>query len=310
MKAAVVNAFGTSPSFQEFREPRAGDGEAIVTVHAAALSPIVRSLAAGRHYTSGATAGFVAGVDGVGVDDTGRRVYFLFPKPPFGSMAERALVARDAMVPVPEALTSERAAAVATAGLASWIALTRRARLERGERVLVLGATGAAGGMALRTARHLGAGTVVAAGRDRAKLDRLAADRTVAADDADGLRRVLEDGIDVILDFVWGEPAQRVLELVPRGARTGEPRRRWVQLGTVAGDAIRLRGDLLRSTGLELLGSGIGSVPVHELVAGAAELLAAAPAADFDTTFTALPLHAVGEAWSGDPSVRYVLLPR
>ncbi|WP_433934914.1 zinc-binding alcohol dehydrogenase family protein [Sorangium cellulosum] len=313
MKAAVVNSFGVPPSFQDFREPEAGDGEAVVTVHAAALSPIVKGLASGRHYASGASAGFVPGVDGVGIDGAGRRVYFLFPKAPFGSMAEKSLVASHMMVPVPENLSSERAAAVATAGLASWIALSRRARLQTGETVLVLGATGAAGSMALQTARFLGANKVIAVGRDEAKLERLAADVRIALNDAadSALRAQFDQGVDVVLDFVWGEPALRVLRAATRdrGSRAGEPRLRYVQLGTVAGDEIPVRGDMLRSTGLELIGSGIGSVAVKELVAGAGELLAAAPAAGFDASFTRLPLRAVVDAWNGAPDVRYILVP-
>lgn len=313
MKAAVVNSFGAPPSFQEFREPEAGDGDAVISVHAAALSPIVKALASGKHYASAASAGFVPGVDGVGVDGAGRRVYFLFPKAPFGSLAEQSLVARTLMVPVPDRLSSERAAAIATAGLASWIALSRRARLGVGETVLVLGATGASGSMAVQTARHLGARKVIAVGRDPTKLVRLDAEVTIALDDdADqALRAQFDQGVDVVLDFVWGDPALRVLRAATRdrGSRSGEPRLRYVQLGTVAGDEIAIRGDMLRSTGLELLGSGIGSVAVTELVAGAGELLAAAPTAGFDAPFTTLPLSAVATAWSGAPDVRYILTP-
>jgi NADPH:quinone reductase-like Zn-dependent oxidoreductase len=314
MQAAVVNSFGVPPSFQDFREPEAGDGEAVVTVHAAALSPIVKALASGRHYASGASAGFVPGVDGVGTDGTGRRVYFLFPKAPFGSMAEKSLVASQMTVPVPDNLSSECAVAVATAGLASWIALSRRARLQSGETVLVIGATGSAGSMALQTARYFGASKVIAVGRDEAKLMRLDADVKIALkDDADNaLRAQFDQGVDVVLDFVWGEPAVRVLRAATkdRGSRTGEPRLRYVQLGTVAGDEIAIRGDMLRSTGLELIGSGIGSVAVKELLAGAGELLAAAPAAGFNAPFTSMPLRAVADAWNGDSNVRYILTPR
>lgn len=157
MKAAVVNTFGVPPEFSEYREPIAGDGETVVTVTAAPLSPIVKQLASGTHYTSAATAGFVPGVDGVGIDPEGRRVYFLFPKAPFGSMAEKALVSSAMLVPVPDQLPDDLAAAIATAGLASWVALTRRAKLQKGETVLVSGATGAAGRMGLQVARHFGA---------------------------------------------------------------------------------------------------------------------------------------------------------
>jgi NADPH:quinone reductase-like Zn-dependent oxidoreductase len=313
MKAAVVNAFGVPPSFQDFREPQAGDGDAVVTVHAAVLSPIVKGLASGRHYASGASAGFVPGVDGVGVDEMGRRVYFLFPTAPFGSMAEKSLVASDMMVPVPENLSSGRAAAVTTAGLASWIALSRRAKLQTGETVLIIGATGSAGSMALQTARYFGASKVIAVGRNEARLKRLGADVQIALnDDADeALRAQFDQGVDVVLDFVWGEPAVRALRAATkdRGSRAGEPRLRYVQLGTTAGDEIPVRGDMLRSTGLELIGSGIGSVAIKELLVGAGELLAAAPAAGFNAPFTSLPLRAVADAWNGDPDVRYILAP-
>lgn len=313
MKAAVVETFGVAPSFQEFREPEANAGESVVTVHAVALSPIVRALAAGKHYTSSATAGFVPGVDGVGMDSTGRRVYFLFPKAPFGSMAEKSLVASDMMVPVPEDISDLRAAAVATAGLASWIALSRRARVRAGEVVMVIGATGAAGGMALQTARYFGASKVIAVGRNEKKLAALDADVKVALNDSadEALCTQFDQRVDVVLDFVWGEPATRVLRAATqrRGSPAGAARLRYVQLGTLAGDTIPLRGDMLRSTGVELMGSGVGSVAVKDLLVGAGELLAAAPEAGFNTPFESMPLRSIADAWNGDPDVRYILTP-
>lgn len=322
MQAAVVNTFGVAPTFETFREPAAGDGETVVRVTAAPLSPIVRSLAAGRHYTSGASAGFVPGIDGVGVDDLGRRVYFLFPKAPFGSMAERSLVDRRMTVPVPDALSDDRAAAIGTAGLAAWIALTRRAPLRGGETVLVLGATGAAGGLALPIARHLGAGKLIAVGRDEARLAALDADVRIALGhgddigatrDADAaLRAQFDAGIDVVLDFVWGEPAVRVLRAATarRAGPLGEPRLRHVQIGTIAGEEIPMRGDMFRSTGLELLGSGIGAVSLPEFIAGAGELLAAAPIAGFQPPSRTMPLRAVADAWATGSDVRVILAPQ
>ncbi|WP_437762762.1 hypothetical protein WMF27_44560 [Sorangium sp. So ce281] len=125
-------------------------------------------------------------------------------------------------------------------------------------------------------------------------------------------QRLVDDAAGrAVLDFVWGEPAVRVLRAATkdRGSRAGEPRLRFVQLGTAAGDGIPIRGDMLRSTGLELIGSGIGSVPVKELLAGAGELLAAAPAAGFHAPFKSLPLSAVTDAWNEEPDVRCLLLP-
>ncbi|MEJ8573687.1 quinone oxidoreductase family protein [Microbaculum marinum] len=313
MKAAVVTSFGAAPEFGTFPEPVAADGETVVTVAAAPLSPIVRALAAGTHYASGTTAGFVPGVDGIGTDPDGRRVYFLFPKSPFGSMAQKSLVSSGMLVPVPEELADDRAAAIATAGLASWVALTRRARLARGETVLVTGANGAAGRMALQVARHLGASRTIAVARNDAKLEELDADVKIPLhDDAAGaLRAAFDEGVDVVLDFVWGEPAIRVLQAAAgnRGSGAGEPRLRYVQLGTAAGGEIPVRGDLLRSSGLELMGSGIGSVAISDLLAGAGELLASAPAAGFTPPFEGVPLARISEAWSSGSGVRYIIQP-
>jgi NADPH:quinone reductase-like Zn-dependent oxidoreductase len=313
MKAAVVNTFGETPVHGDFPEPEAGNDETVVTVEAAAISPIVRLLASGRHYTSGAQTGFAPGVDGVGRDGDGQRVYFLFPRAPFGSLAERSVARKAMTVPIPDALASDEAAALVTGALASWVALTRRAKIQPGESVLVLGATGASGGMALQTARHLGAGRVVAVGRNRTKLDGLDADAKIAlGDDADALLRAEFDrGIDAVLDFVWGDPARRALHAATtgRGSREGEPRLRYVQIGTIAGDEIALRGDMFRSTGLELMGSGIGSVAVADLVAAAGELLAASPNAGFKAPFQSMPLEKIGHAWNGDPDTRYIMTP-
>jgi NADPH:quinone reductase-like Zn-dependent oxidoreductase len=313
MKAAVISSFGTPPSFQDFKEPEAGDGETIITVEAAALSPIVKALAAGKHYASGPTAGFVPGVDGVGIDAEGKRVYFLFPKAPFGSMAEQSLAFRAMTTPVPDGLAADRAAAIVTGALASWVAFTRRARLVKGETVLITGATGSSGSMAVQTARHLGASKIIAVGRDKSKLDRLDADVKIPLrEDADiALRDQFDQGVNVVLDFVWGEPAGRVLRAATgnRGSRTGEPRLRYVQLGTMAGDEIPIRGDMLRSSGLELMGSGIGSLAVTDLLAGAGEVLAAAREAGFDTPFESVALSAIAEAWNGSADTRYILKP-
>lgn len=313
MKAAVVTDFGKPPAYGDFREPVAGEGETIVRVHAAPLSPIVKALASGRHYTSGAQAGFVPGVDGVGTDPEGRRVYFLFPKAPFGSMGELALVSNEMIVPIPDDISDVRAAAVATGGLASWVALTRRAPIQPGSTVLVNGATGVAGGMAVQVARHFGAGRIIAVGRSRERLDRLEVETRIALDDVadEALCAEFDRGVDVVLDFIWGEPASRVIAAATRnrGSRLGEPRVRYVQLGTVAGDEISLRGDAFRGSGLELMGSGIGSVAIRELLAGARELLTETNKAGFDAPVTTLPLTAVAEAWAGPSDVRYILSP-
>jgi NADPH:quinone reductase-like Zn-dependent oxidoreductase len=167
--------------------------------------------------------------------------------------------------------------------------------------------------MALQIARHLGASKTIAVARTPTKLEELDADVKIALNDNadEALRKQFDERVDIVLDFVWGEPASRILKAAAskRGSPGGEPRLRYVQLGTLAGDEIPLRGDMLRGSGLELLGSGIGSVPVKELLTGAGELLAASPIAGFAPPFQSLPLDKVADAWSRDPGVRYIIQP-
>lgn len=249
----------------------------------------------------------------MGTDQNGRRVYFLFPKAPFGSMGQRSLVATARLVPVPDQLPDDFAAALATAGLASWIALSRRAKLVKGETVLVNGATGAAGAMALQIARYFGAKKVIAVGRNTSRLDELNADVKIAlnGDASQALRAEFDQGVDVVLDFIWGEPASLILKAAAtdRGSPAGEPRLRYVALGNLAGDEIALRADMLRSSGLELIGSATGSVSFQDFISSANELLTIAPAAGFTPAFTSVPLSQVREIWNGDPNIRYVLQP-
>lgn len=316
MFAAIVKEFGAVPVLGEFPEPQPGQGEEVIRVHAAPLSPIVKRLAAGTHYASSAQAGFIPGIDGVGINAEGRRVYFLFPKPPFGSMAEKVLVSSTSVVPVPDGVANERAAAVVTAGLSSWIALQLRAQFQPGETVLINGATGSAGGLAVQVASHLGAKRIIATGRNKAKLAALplAVEKIPLDEFADeALKAAFAERVDVVLDYLWGEPASRIISAAThgRGSRLGEPRLRYVQLGSMAGDSIPLSAHAFRSSGLEILGSGIGSVSMADLIKGAAELLAATPDGGFDTPVEARPLTSIPEAWDDEADDRrLVFLPQ
>ncbi|WP_028500495.1 quinone oxidoreductase family protein [Microvirgula aerodenitrificans] len=318
MHAAVVYSFDTAPVFGRYEEPCETEGHTVVRVLAAPISPIVKSLAAGKHYTAAkalAVQGFVPGIDGVGLNSKGERVYFMFPTPPFGSMAEKSLVATAATVPVPEGVEDGRAAAVVTAGLSSWVALTRRAKFLHGETVLINGATGSAGSLAVQIALHLGADRIIVTGRNLAKLasfppvvEKIALDEH--ADTA--LREAFSRGVDVVLDYLWGEPASRVIAAAThgRGSRSGEPRLRYVQLGSIAGESIPLAAHAFRSSGLEIIGSGIGSLSMSELIAGAGELLAVLPAAGFDTPVKNVLLRDVTDAWNDvSEAYRIVLRP-
>jgi NADPH:quinone reductase-like Zn-dependent oxidoreductase len=306
MRAAIVLTAGTDPVYGDFPEPAAGDGEVVVGVSAAAISQVVRSRASGRHYSSAGQFPFVAGVDGVGRLADGRRVYFALPRAPYGSMAERAVVRAEQCVRLPDTIDDVAAAALANPGVSSWAALTGRARLEAGETVLVNGATGIAGRLAVRIARYLGAGKVIATGRNAAALAEAGADVTVPLiEERDALeaalRPIFAEGVDVVIDYLWGKSAEAVLIAA---AKFGPDSRalRYVEVGSASGQEITLPSAVLRSSAITLTGSGIGSIAPAALVAMAGNLFRAAGPAGLATPTRSVLLADVGTAWNDDGS--------
>ena len=174
MNAAVIEVFDRPPRYTEFVDPVAGNGEVLIEVKTAGLHPIVKGLANGSHYGSSGELPFVPGVDGVGRLEDGSRVYFGATRSPYGTFAERGVTASWMCVPLPEALDDVTAAALANPAMSSWAALTARAKFVSGESVLILGATGVAGQLAVQIARRLGVKRVVAAGRNAKALAELA----------------------------------------------------------------------------------------------------------------------------------------
>ncbi len=157
MKAAVVFDLNEGPIWADFSEPQPAAGYTLIDVRAAAISHVVKGRASGRHYSFDGTLPFVVGIDGVGMTSDGQRVYFAFPSAPFGSMAQRAPVALQNCLPLPDALDDISAAAMANPGMSAWAALVKRAQFQAGETVLINGATGSAGQLAVQIARYLGA---------------------------------------------------------------------------------------------------------------------------------------------------------
>jgi NADPH:quinone reductase-like Zn-dependent oxidoreductase len=307
MKAAVVAQAGSSPVYGDFPVPSPSSGECSIAVAAAALSPVVKARVSGAHYSAAGDFPFVAGIDGVGRLDDGRRVYFILPKAPYGSMAERAVVPASQCVPLPDGLDDITAAALANPGLSSWAALKERARLASGETVLINGATGASGCQAVQIAKRLGAGKVIATGRNASALQSLkaiGADETVLLDEnSDAFDAAIKDhfaaGIDVVLDYLWGKSAERLLMAGAKAGKDGVPIR-FVQIGNASGGTITLPASALRSAPIELMGSGLGSVPLDRIVAAIAELLQAAVDGGFRIATRTVPLADVERAWLGE----------
>lgn len=257
MKAAVIDSLERGPRFADFAEPAVADGEILVEVTAVGLHPLVRMLASGEHYGSHGTLPMIPGIDGTGRAPDGTRVYFGGVRAPWGPMAQRA--AAGFTVPLPDGLGEVTAAAIVNPGIGAWLALTRRAMLQPGETVLVLGATGVSGRIAVALAARMGAGRVIAAGRNVAVLDRLGATATVTLGGPDDTAALAEaagpDGIHVIIDYLWSQPTEAAIAAITRRGMThAAPRVRLVQVGQMAGPTISLPADVLRSSGLEVLG--------------------------------------------------------
>lgn len=309
MKAALVTAPGLDPVCAEFAAPAAAPGLERIAVSAAAISHVTRARAAGRHYSSPADFPFIAGVDGVGRRDDGSRVYFAMPEAPLGSMAEFTLVPASQFVPVPDALDDATAAAIAIPGASSWVAFTERALLKPGETVLINGATGAAGSLAVKIARHLGAAKIIATGRNTVALAGLGADVLLPLGEPDLARRAaphFAQGVDIVIDYLWGQSAEQLL-IAAAKASPDHHAVRYVEIGSASGSDITLPSPVLRSTAITLMGSGLGSVPLPRFIAGADEMFAAAPAAGLMLETRRVPLADIAGAWDAAETSRTVI---
>ena len=306
MKAAVVTDVSEAPAYADFPAPTPQPGELLVKVRASALSQLVRAQASGRHYTSPKPP-FAPGADGVGMLEDGQRVYFAFPRNPVGAMAEQVCVQADCVVPLPDDIDDITAAAIANPGMSSWAALTERAQLQQGEGVLINGANGASGRLAIRIARHLGAGRIVVTARNtaaEADLRALGADVFIAlGQEPDALKAALraeiDKGIGVVLDYVWGSSAETIMQAATSHAPGEAAQRiRFVNIGSLGGLNINLPAGLLRSTGLELMGSGLSSVSNADLVRCIGEMFKVMRHIGLEIDAVGRPLTEVEQVWA------------
>src|SRR5579862_7728275 len=285
MNAAVVNIPGQAPKYQSFPDPTPEANEVLVRVRAAGLHPLVKSTASGAHYSSSAEQKpAIPGVDGVGVLDDGRRAYFVFVRKPWGTMAEFAAAPRANCIPVPDDLDDATAAAIANPGMPAWLSMKNRAALAPGETVLIMGATGVSGRLAIQVARYLGAGRIVAAGRNIEALSATDVDAIISlAQPEDAIREALaaevSSGIDVIVDYLWGRPTELVLEALAKGFKLNSTRKtRLVEIGSGAGPTITLPSAVLRSVDLSIQGSGFGAVSLETILAAIPKIFSLAAA--------------------------------
>ena len=311
MKAALVLGAGQTPVYGDFNEPQPEPGEARITVTAAAMSHVVKGRASGAHYSAAGQFPFVVGIDGVGTLEDGRRVYFLLPRVPYGSMAQRAAAPMAHCLALPDDLDDATAAAIANPGMSSWAAYAERAKLAAGETVLVNGAAGTAGRLAVQIARRLGAKKVIATARNADALRDLAslgADVTIPLDEneaalEDRFKREFAEGVDVVVDYLWGKSAERLLIAAAKGSSNHAPIR-FVQVGSASGAEIALPSAALRAASIVLMGSGIGSVSLEGFARAIGGLLQAAGPGGFKIAYKTVPLSQVEAAWPNDDSAR------
>jgi NADPH2:quinone reductase len=311
MKAAVLYALGEPPRFEDFPDPQPRDGEVLVHVRAASLKNIDKAMASGAHYASHRELPAVCGIDGVGVLEDGTRVFCGGCRPPYGMMAGRAVVRRAFCLPIPDGVDDNTAAVLPNPALSSWLPLIWRAKLQPGETVLILGATGVAGKLAIHIAKHLGAGRVVAAGRNEQILETLpslGADAVLRLDQLDATT----ERFDVVLDYLWGRPTEVLLGALTRHDVMAESNTvRLIQIGDMAGPTISLSAAALRSSGIEIYGSGGGSVPHTAIFETFPKLWELAAAGNLHIDTEAVPLADIENAWRRNDSAgrRLVIIP-
>jgi NADPH:quinone reductase-like Zn-dependent oxidoreductase len=297
MRAAVLHELGV-PRAGEFREPEPGPGEELVEVSAAGLNPVDVAICSGSFYAGTPPTPCVAGREGVGTLADGRRVYFDSPVAPWGSMAERAPITAGSGFPLPEGVEDGVAVALGIAGLAAWLSLTWRAELQAGEHVLVLGASGIVGQVAVQAAKLLGASSVVAAARSREGLERArarGADATVAIGAVDDLSAALREAaggqIDVVVDPLFGEPFAAAVEAASFGARL-------VNLGASAGPQATLSSAAIRGKMLVIMGHTNVLAPPEVKRDAYLQMAAAAARGELEVDVEEFGLERVEDAWA------------
>ena len=273
MKAAVVYKKGELPKYADFATPIASnENEVLVSIEAVAITNLDKGIASGKHYSSENEIqnGFVIGSDGIGLLENGTRVYV---RGISGTIAEKAIVEKNRMIVIPNELDSATAAAMPNAVAGSAMALRFRAGIKPEETVLINGATGFTGQMAVQIAKYYGAKKIIVTGRNEKTLQsllELGADEIISLKQDDEsfisqLKKIHQNTpIDIVLDYLWGHSAELILSIL-KGNGNFTNKTRYVSIGSMSGDTIQLSAQILRSADLQLSGSGLGSWTKEEV---------------------------------------------
>lgn len=281
MKAAVIYPDGGSPQYEEVAEPQVqNENELLVNVKAVAVKQLDKGIASGKHYSSDHRSQVprIPGGDGVCMLADGKKVYAMGVS---GMMAEKAIIHRDRMVEIPDGLDDAIAAALPNAVIGAAMALRFKANIRAGDVVLINGATGVTGRIAVQLARYYGAKKVIGTGRNQQSLFELPAlgtDETIeiTGDDAhftDQLKALQQaTPIDIVIDYLWGHTAELILSVLRGNGMFTNPVR-YVSVGSMSGDLVQLSAATLRSVDLQLTGSGMGSWSREQVAVAITEIL-------------------------------------
>ena len=296
MRAAVIRQPGATPALNEFADPQPGQGVSVGTLVAASLNPLDIAIVNDQFPVRRLQPPYIAGYEAVVQLGDGTRCYLTGPPAPYGTLAELVPVPDSAAFPVPADLDPVLAAALGVAGLVGWLALDYRGHLQPGETVLVLGAGGSAGQLAMQSARILGASRVVGAARGKA-LEQAAdhgADAVVdladdQAIDAD-LAAAAPGGYDVIVDFLWGGLAPHAIDHARVGAR-------YVQVGSAAGPTSTIAAPAVRNKLLTLVGHGLAATPAEVRRSAYAQLMHHAVNGELTLDLEQTRLDDISQTW-------------
>jgi NADPH:quinone reductase-like Zn-dependent oxidoreductase len=293
MRAAIVKELGRLPEVGEVDDPKPGEGQVVAEVIVAGLNPVDITMASGTFPGDPPQPPYVPGREGIARTEDGGRAYFEVGN---GALAGLCAMDREALVPVPDGVDDALATAFGVAGVAAWLAL-ERTQVHEGDTVLVLGASGVVGQVGVQAARLMGATTVVAAARDPEGLRRakeLGADTIVRMDEAEDLAEAFREatggGPDVVLDPLWGEPAEAAVEAAAKGARIAH-------LVQSAGTHASLRSGAVRMKELSVLGHSNFAVSREERKSACRRMLEHCAAGELTADVERIPLDRIAEAW-------------
>jgi NADPH:quinone reductase-like Zn-dependent oxidoreductase len=281
MKAAVLHQLGSLPIYEEFPTPvPQNENQLILNMKASSLKNLDKLRASGKHYASYTDLPEVVGFDGVGVLENGTRVY---AQGITGMMAEKALISKNSYLVLPDKIDDFTAAALPNAVIGATMALRFRAKMKKGDVVLINGATGVTGQIAVQMAKLDGASTIIVTGRNSESLEKLkslGADLIVSLmqDDESIINQLKEiqsnTPVNIVIDYLWGHPVELIINSLKGGGLNNITSKiRIVTVGSMAGENINLTSGTLRSTAIEILGSGIGSISKEEMVLFNTEIL-------------------------------------